>query len=127
MPFEMEEKTNCCDAQITSKDTYKQRSRRARKTATGKRTTVEKQNKNQGSSKAKGNDATSDLYFRKLIVAEWQRIAAVVDRVLFWLYLMGTIASYVVILIVIPKSNYDHWNSEIKHLPQIRSDSRYTM
>lgn len=77
--------------------------------------------------KPKEGDMKSEIYFRKLIVAEWQRVAAVVDRVLFWLYFIGTIAAYIVILIVIPRENYDLWNAKIKHTPHIGASSRYTM
>ena len=72
-------------------------------------------------------DISSELFYRKLIVAEWQRVAAVVDRILFWLYLVGTIAAYIVILIVIPKKNYDEKSEAIKELPDVRLESRYTM
>lgn len=77
--------------------------------------------------KPKEGDMKSEIYFRKLIVAEWQRVAAVVDRVLFWLYFIGTIAAYIVILIVIPRENYDLWNAKITHMPHIGASSRYTM
>ena len=123
--FEMEESENACSTQVLSKDTFKPKNQKRRKL--GAKRTTDRQNNKKGDSSAKEIDAASDIYARKLIVAEWQRIAAVIDRVLFWIYLIGTIASYVVILIVIPKSNYDRWNSEIKHIPPVRSDSRYTM
>ncbi|KAH3703110.1 hypothetical protein DPMN_078139 [Dreissena polymorpha] len=75
----------------------------------------------------KEGDEKSELYFRKLIVVEWQRLAAVVDRLLFWLYFIGTIVSYLVILVIIPNENYALWNAKINHTPYARSDSRYTM
>ncbi|XP_078331494.1 neuronal acetylcholine receptor subunit alpha-10-like isoform X2 [Crassostrea virginica] len=55
----------------------------------------------------------SALYQRKLIVAEWQQIASVVDRVLFWFYFISTVASYILILVVVPNYNYKKWNEEI--------------
>lgn len=55
----------------------------------------------------------NELFARKLIVAEWQRIAAVTDRILFWFYFLSTLTSYIVILIVVPNSNYSRWNEEI--------------
>ena len=41
---------------------------------------------------------------QKTIIAEWQRIAAVIDRVLFWTFVLATLASYVIILIILPKT-----------------------
>lgn len=75
----------------------------------------------------KEGDVKSETYYRKLIVAEWQRVAAVVDRVLFWVYFIGTIVSYLVILIIIPRENYALWDAKIQQTPYVRSDSRYTM
>jgi hypothetical protein len=77
--------------------------------------------------KPKEGDTKSEIYYRKLIVAEWQRVAAVVDRVLFWLYFIGTIASYMIILIIIPGDNYDLWDAKIQRTPIMKSNSRYTM
>ena len=128
MPFEIEDNSDISNTQLRSKDTFKPRYQKKRKVGTRRTVTAtDKQNNDQSASNVKGNNVASDIYARKMIVAEWQRIAAVIDRVLFWIYLIGTIASYLVILIVVPKSNYDRWNSEIKHLPEVRSDSRYTM
>ena len=44
------------------------------------------------------------LAFRKLIVVEWQTIATVVDRLLFWIFLIATVAAYLIILLFIPYS-----------------------
>ena len=55
-----------------------------------------------------------NLRNRKVIVAEWQRIAAVVDRILFWFYFLGTVASYILILVVVPNEQYEMWNAEIR-------------
>ncbi|XP_064644534.1 neuronal acetylcholine receptor subunit alpha-10-like isoform X2 [Lineus longissimus] len=41
---------------------------------------------------------------QKRIIAEWQRIAAVIDRMLFWVYFFGTIFAYVTILCIVPNS-----------------------
>lgn len=57
----------------------------------------------------------NELLRRKLIVAEWQRIATVVDRVLFWFYFLATLASYLVILIFVPNSKYSEWSDTINH------------
>ncbi|XP_074653007.1 neuronal acetylcholine receptor subunit alpha-10-like [Tubulanus polymorphus] len=46
----------------------------------------------------------NELMKQKVVIAEWQRIAAVIDRLLFWAYFVGTIVSYVVILFIIPGS-----------------------
>ncbi|WAR04964.1 ACH10-like protein [Mya arenaria] len=75
----------------------------------------------------KKGDIKSEIYFRKLIVVEWQRIAAVVDRVLFWVYCIGTFVAYLLILVIVPNQNYALWNAKIQPNPNIRSDSRYTM
>ncbi|KAL4229438.1 Neuronal acetylcholine receptor subunit alpha-7 [Mactra antiquata] len=93
-----------------------------------KKQTKDKQCIHSNNIKPKEGDKKSEIYYRKLIVAEWQRVAAVIDRVLFWLYFIGTIASYLVILIVIPRENYALWNAKIQQVPYIQSDnSRYTM
>ena len=42
------------------------------------------------------------LLERRQIVVEWQTIATVVDRLLFWLFLVGTVVAYLVILFLIP-------------------------
>ena len=44
------------------------------------------------------------LISRKEMVVEWQTIATVIDRLLFWIFLLGTIVAYIVILIVVPGS-----------------------
>ena len=48
------------------------------------------------------------LLERRQMVVEWQTIAAVVDRLLFWLFLFGTIAAYVIILFLIPGMKPDY-------------------
>ncbi|XP_048780699.1 neuronal acetylcholine receptor subunit alpha-10-like isoform X2 [Ostrea edulis] len=55
----------------------------------------------------------SSLFQRKLIVAEWQQIASVIDRVLFWFYFLSTVVSYILILVVVPNYNYKKWNEEL--------------
>lgn len=57
----------------------------------------------------------NELLKRKFIVAEWQRIATVIDRVLFWFYFLGTLTSYLVILIFVPNSKYSEWSDAIEH------------
>lgn len=47
------------------------------------------------------------LLSRKIVVAEWQRIACVIDRFLFWFYFISTIVAYVVILVIIPGQRRD--------------------
>lgn len=44
------------------------------------------------------------LMSRREMVVEWQTIATVVDRLLFWIFLIGTIVAYIVILIIVPGS-----------------------
>ncbi|XP_025105050.1 neuronal acetylcholine receptor subunit alpha-6-like [Pomacea canaliculata] len=45
---------------------------------------------------------SSDLQAMRTLVAEWQQIATVVDRVMFLVYLLSTVIAYVVILLVLP-------------------------
>lgn len=47
------------------------------------------------------------LLSRKIVVAEWQRIACVIDRFLFWIYFISTIVAYIVILVIIPGQRQD--------------------
>ncbi len=42
------------------------------------------------------------LAYRKEIVVEWQTIATVIDRLLFWLFLFATVIAYLVILVFVP-------------------------
>lgn len=42
------------------------------------------------------------LVSRKEMIVEWQTIATVIDRLLFWIFLMATVLSYVIVLLVIP-------------------------
>ena len=44
------------------------------------------------------------LVERRQMVVEWQTIAAVVDRLLFWIFLLGTLVAYVVILYITPRT-----------------------
>lgn len=103
------------------------RTKRGKQNATGNSSTVTKPCHISRELSPKDGDAKSQLHFRKLVVVEWQRIAAVVDRVLFWVYCIGTFAAYLVILIVIPNENYAKWDAKIERNPNIRSESRYTM
>ena len=132
MSFELSETANAnhCNSQVVSKDTYKDRDRRPRKLGNARKSHSGKPKRAQRVLSRNANNANNsrnDLYMRKLIVAEWQRIAAVIDRLLFWIYVLGTIVSYIIILFVIPKQNYDKWNAGIVHIPPVRSDSRFTM
>ena len=129
MSFELTETAtaNHCNSQVVSKDTYKERERKPRKLGNPRKSHSGRPKRVQRTWNRNAKNATNDLYLRKLIVAEWQRIAAVIDRVLFWIYLLGTVVSYIIILFVIPKQNYDKWNAGIVHIPPIRSDSRFTM
>lgn len=65
----------------------------------------------------------TELFSRKIIVAEWQRIAAVTDRMLFWFYLISTITSYLIILLVVPNTNYTKWDGQLKDINAIWSKS----
>ena len=44
------------------------------------------------------------LHSRKETIVEWQIIATVLDRLLFWIFLLGTIGSFIVIILVAPKT-----------------------
>ncbi|KAK6182810.1 hypothetical protein SNE40_010405 [Patella caerulea] len=48
----------------------------------------------------------TDIHKKKVIIAEWQRIAAVVDRVLFIFFLLATIMAYLVLLVILPAQHY---------------------
>ncbi|KAK3602471.1 hypothetical protein CHS0354_040537 [Potamilus streckersoni] len=72
-------------------------------------------------------NSEQEMYYRKMVVAEWQRIAAVIDRVLFWIYFLGTIASYVVILIIIPGKNYSEWDAEVKQVRAMQNSQGFTL
>ncbi|KAL5011028.1 hypothetical protein ScPMuIL_013333 [Solemya velum] len=61
----------------------------------------------------------NELHHRKIVVAEWQRIASVIDRILFWIYFLGTVTAYIIILIVVPGNTYAEWDSKIS--PEHRS------
>jgi len=39
---------------------------------------------------------------RKRAVVEWQSMAAVLDRLLFWIFLVATFIAYIVILVIVP-------------------------
>lgn len=39
---------------------------------------------------------------RRAMIVEWQTIATVIDRLLFWIFLIGTLAAYVIILFAMP-------------------------
>ncbi|KAL3836119.1 hypothetical protein ACJMK2_021570 [Sinanodonta woodiana] len=73
------------------------------------------------------DNSEQEMYYRKMVVAEWQRIAAVIDRVLFWIYFLGTIASYVVILIIIPGKNYTEWDAEVKQVRAMQNSQGFTL
>lgn len=47
------------------------------------------------------------LALRKETVVEWQTIATVIDRLLFWVFLLATIAAYLVILVFVPMTKPD--------------------
>ena len=42
------------------------------------------------------------LLERKRVIVEWQSVATVIDRVLFWVFLIGTGIAYLVILVIVP-------------------------
>ena len=44
------------------------------------------------------------LVARREIVVEWQTMAMVIDRLLFWIFLLATVVAYIVILFIIPYS-----------------------
>ena len=51
-----------------------------------------------------GRHAATDKKAAKIIIAEWQLIATVVDRMMFLVYFVTTILAYLFILIVVPAS-----------------------
>ena len=66
------------------------------------------------------------LVERRQTVAEWHTIATVVDRFLFFLFLLGTIIAYIVILFIIPGtkprySTFDDAYSVINLRPNIHN------
>ncbi|KAK2146415.1 hypothetical protein LSH36_610g01033 [Paralvinella palmiformis] len=58
------------------------------------------------------------LMSRREIVVEWQTMALVIDRLLFWIFLMATLIAYVVILFIMPysKPKYIDNNSPMRIL-----------
>ena len=44
------------------------------------------------------------LTTRKEMIVEWQTIATIIDRLLFWIFFIGTVVAYIVILICVPNS-----------------------
>ena len=128
MKFEMEEHSGRNEqAQASGSRPLRQKEHRPRPRPKFKSQTASNKCILSNEIKPKEGDTKSEIYYRKLIVAEWQRVAAVVDRVLFWLYFIGTIASYMIILIIIPGDNYDLWDARIQRTPYMKSNSRYTM
>jgi nicotinic acetylcholine receptor, invertebrate len=41
-----------------------------------------------------------------LVTHEWRRLAVIVDKILFWIFLVGTLASTIVILVLIPLTRW---------------------
>lgn len=79
----------------------------------------QKDRKRSNSNTTAKQDSLSDLVFqicrkeqalisRREMVVEWQTIATVIDRLLFWVFFMGTIVAYIVILICIPYTKPTH-------------------
>ena len=56
---------------------------------------------------AKSCRREQSLALRKEIVVEWQTIATVIDRLLFWIFLLATIIAYLVILVFVPMTKPD--------------------
>ena len=46
--------------------------------------------------------SSSDLQAARTMIAEWQQIATVVDRLMFVLYVLITLTAYVIILLIVP-------------------------
>ena len=44
------------------------------------------------------------------IISEWKQVALVVDRLMFWTFLLITIVSTLVILVFVPVSAYDNFS-----------------
>ncbi|ELT91068.1 hypothetical protein CAPTEDRAFT_159244 [Capitella teleta] len=45
---------------------------------------------------------------RKKVIVEWQSIATVIDRILFWIFLLGTVVAYLIILVLVPNSKPEY-------------------
>ncbi|ESO85362.1 hypothetical protein LOTGIDRAFT_154855, partial [Lottia gigantea] len=43
---------------------------------------------------------------KKIMIAEWQRIAAATDRILFIIYMLATVTAYFILLIILPTQHY---------------------
>ena len=56
---------------------------------------------------AKSCRREQSLALRKEIVVEWQTIATVIDRLLFWIFLLATVVAYLVILVFVPMTKPD--------------------
>ncbi len=63
---------------------------------------------------------TQTLLARKKIIVEWQTIATIMDRFLFWLFLMGTVVAYIVILVVVPSEKPIAYDEESKLVMALR-------
>ena len=71
---------------------------------------------------AKSCRREQSLALRKEIVVEWQTIATVIDRLLFWIFLLATVVAYLVILIFVPMTKPDFPND----MPAIHAFVRNT-
>lgn len=60
---------------------------------------------------------------RKKVIVEWQSIATVIDRILFWIFLIGTVAAYIFVLILVPNSKpkYNSDNARTRVLYKVSS------
>lgn len=61
------------------------------------------------------------LMNRKEIVVEWQTIATVLDRLMFWVFLTATLVCYIIILFVIP-SMKPHSQAHVEQTRILRRD-----
>ena len=71
---------------------------------------------------AKSCRREQSLALRKEIVVEWQTIATVIDRLLFWIFLLATVVAYLVILVFVPMTKPDFPND----MPAIHAFVRNT-
>lgn len=66
-------------------------------------------------SKLDPHPSSAELRAMQRLIAEWQQIATVVDRVMFFFYLLSTVTAYVVILAVLPAQQPPVVNSTFDH------------
>lgn len=64
-----------------------------------------------------------ELLQKKVAIVEWQRIAAVIDRLQFWVFFLGTLTAYLIILVFIPGNKKIPWDTEVSPLHAVLHQS----